>query len=303
MCTQPPAGKGRNVEQDSARTGKIHHADAISLTSSHATRRAAGQPALRMTPAHEIERVVAGEHPDPHSVLGAHPARAASSVRAFRPGASSVRVVPQKGEPVELARVHEAGALRGRPAGQAHAAAPIASRPATRAAHRSSCATRTRSSRRSASSISTSSPRAATSGSGTRSARTRRRSTATTGTAFAVWAPGARAVGVVGDFNGWNERGAPHAHARRRAASGSCSCPRRPRGTPTSSRSAAPTASCGSRPTRWRCAPSCRRRPARSCTSRALPAGATRMDGAAARRSSRTPGRCRSTRCTSARGG
>ena len=29
------------------------------------------------------------------------------------------------------------------------------------------------------------------------------------GTAFAVWAPGARAVSVVGDFNAWNERAHP----------------------------------------------------------------------------------------------
>ena len=31
----------------------------------------------------------------------------------------------------------------------------------------------------------------------------------TTGTSFAVWAPGARAVSVVGDFNVWNERAHP----------------------------------------------------------------------------------------------
>ena len=66
-----------------------------------------------MTPAHEIERVVAGEHPDPHSVLGAHPGEGGIVVRAFRPGAASVRVLPQKGEPVELARVHEAGVFEG----------------------------------------------------------------------------------------------------------------------------------------------------------------------------------------------
>ena len=54
-----------------------------------------------MTPG-EIERVVAGEHADPHSVLGVHRTDGGLVVRALRPGAVSVRVLPQRGEAVEL---------------------------------------------------------------------------------------------------------------------------------------------------------------------------------------------------------
>ena len=39
----------------------------------------------------EIERLVAGQHHDPHSILGAHPGPDGSSIRALRPLATSVR--------------------------------------------------------------------------------------------------------------------------------------------------------------------------------------------------------------------
>ena len=43
----------------------------------------------------EIERLVAGEHADPHSILGAHPFGGGAVVRAFRPGAIGIAVVPE----------------------------------------------------------------------------------------------------------------------------------------------------------------------------------------------------------------
>ncbi len=48
---------------------------------------------LPAAPADQIERLVAGAHHDPHSLLGAHPSDGAVAVRALRPGAKSVTVV------------------------------------------------------------------------------------------------------------------------------------------------------------------------------------------------------------------
>ena len=62
----------------------------------------------------EIERLVARDHPEPHSLLGAHPAGAGVVVRVYRPDATAVRVVPQRGNTVELGRRHPAGVFEGR---------------------------------------------------------------------------------------------------------------------------------------------------------------------------------------------
>jgi 1,4-alpha-glucan branching enzyme len=43
-----------------------------------------------MTRGADLERLLAGEHSDPHSILGAHPHRKGVVVRTFRPGAESV---------------------------------------------------------------------------------------------------------------------------------------------------------------------------------------------------------------------
>jgi 1,4-alpha-glucan branching enzyme len=54
----------------------------------------------------EIELIVAGEHSDPHRVLGLHD----GVVRAYRPDALAMRVTPVEGaEPIEMVRVHPAG--------------------------------------------------------------------------------------------------------------------------------------------------------------------------------------------------
>ena len=57
----------------------------------------------------EIARLLAGEHHDPHSVLGAHPERSGIAVRALRPGAAAMHVVPKRGAPVEMARIDPVG--------------------------------------------------------------------------------------------------------------------------------------------------------------------------------------------------
>src|SRR5207302_4159048 len=57
----------------------------------------------------ELELIVERDHPNPHHVLGAHPADEGVVVRAYRPDATSVRVQQEGAEPVELDRVHPAG--------------------------------------------------------------------------------------------------------------------------------------------------------------------------------------------------
>ena len=62
----------------------------------------------------EIERLVARDDPTPHDLLGAHQDGGSVVVRAYRPEAASVRVVPQRGKPVELAQRHPAGLFEGK---------------------------------------------------------------------------------------------------------------------------------------------------------------------------------------------
>src|SRR5579883_2321097 len=45
----------------------------------------------------DLERLFAMEHPDPHSILGAHPQAQGTIVRAFRPDAEQVNLIPDHG--------------------------------------------------------------------------------------------------------------------------------------------------------------------------------------------------------------
>jgi 1,4-alpha-glucan branching enzyme len=55
----------------------------------------------------EIERVVAGNHYDPHSVLGAHPGPDGVIVRALRPLATTVTLVLDDGRRFPMAHLHQ----------------------------------------------------------------------------------------------------------------------------------------------------------------------------------------------------
>src|ERR1700683_3627172 len=55
----------------------------------------------------EIDRVVAGQHHDPHSVLGAHPGPDGITVRALRPLARSVTLVLDDGRRVPMTHLHQ----------------------------------------------------------------------------------------------------------------------------------------------------------------------------------------------------
>jgi 1,4-alpha-glucan branching enzyme len=60
-----------------------------------------------------VDELVEGRLADPHSLLGAHPQNGGVVVRAFRPEAESVRVRVEGAEPVELERAHPAGLFEG----------------------------------------------------------------------------------------------------------------------------------------------------------------------------------------------
>ena len=148
----------------------------------------------------------------PRSALGArHPSRARTPrardewvVRARRPLAASVTAVFADGTRVPLEHVRSGiweGTRSGAP-GRYEIVTTYTGRART-----SSRTTPTVTCRRSASWTCTWSARAGTSSCGTSSARTCARWTAPTGTAFAVWAPNAQAVRVVGDFNSWDGQG------------------------------------------------------------------------------------------------
>ena len=62
-----------------------------------------------MTIQDEMELVVERDHPDPHHLLGAHPSNGGVVVRAFRPGAERVRVLPEGEKPVQAERKHPSG--------------------------------------------------------------------------------------------------------------------------------------------------------------------------------------------------
>ncbi|MDT5271090.1 MAG: 1,4-alpha-glucan branching enzyme [Acidobacteriota bacterium] len=57
----------------------------------------------------ELERLLAINSPDPHALLGAHPTAEGVAVRAFRPNAERVEVIIDGESPRELSRTHPAG--------------------------------------------------------------------------------------------------------------------------------------------------------------------------------------------------
>ncbi|HUA29792.1 MAG TPA: alpha-amylase family glycosyl hydrolase, partial [Streptosporangiaceae bacterium] len=55
----------------------------------------------------EMERIAAGQHHDPHSVLGAHPGPDGVTIRALRPLAESVTLVLDDGRRLPMTHVHQ----------------------------------------------------------------------------------------------------------------------------------------------------------------------------------------------------
>jgi 1,4-alpha-glucan branching enzyme len=156
-----------------------------------------------MTIAEEVELIVGRDHPDPHHLLGAHPDGKRVVVRAFRPNAERVAVLLEEGEPVELTLAHPGGLFEGTVAPEllpahhrlevsypggltAELVDPYSFLPALgeldlhlamQGRHELLYEKL--------------------------GARVRELD-GVPGTAFAVWAPNARSISVVGDFNGWD---------------------------------------------------------------------------------------------------
>src|SRR6201997_234020 len=153
----------------------------------------------------ELAPVARREHAEPHAILGAHPDDDGVVVRAFRPSAQTVAVKPSRGKAVEMKLIHPAGIfeaelpgaklpLRYRlkvdygPGGKFTVDDPYAFLPTLgeldlhligEGRHEELYA---------------------------RLGAHPKEHQGVQGTAFAVWAPAARAVSVVGDFNSWDGR-------------------------------------------------------------------------------------------------
>jgi 1,4-alpha-glucan branching enzyme len=155
----------------------------------------------------ELDALVRREHPEPHAILGAHPAGPDGGVviRALRPSAESVSVKPSKGKTVVLKQIHPAGIFEGEienaklplryklkvdygPGGKFTLDDPYAFVPTLgeldlhliAEGHHEQIYDKL----------------------GAHVIEHQ----GVKGTAFAVWAPAARAVSVVGDFNSWDGR-------------------------------------------------------------------------------------------------
>ena len=153
----------------------------------------------------ELEALAHREHAQPHSVLGAHAVNGNVVVRALRPAAESIVVKPSKGKSVTMEQIHPAGIFEGTlegaklplryklkvdygEAGKFTLDDPYAFEPTlgeldlhliAEGRHEELYEKL--------------------------GAHTRKHQNVD-GTAFAVWAPAARAVSVVGDFNSWDGR-------------------------------------------------------------------------------------------------
>jgi 1,4-alpha-glucan branching enzyme len=153
-----------------------------------------------------VEALLGGRLADPHSLLGAHPVQGGVVVRAFRPGAETVRVLPDgDGSAVDLGSVHPDGLFEGVLEGEA---LPLRYRlEATYGDGRVEVADDPY---RFTPTVGELDIHLAGEG---RHERVYERLGAhvrevegVEGVAFAVWAPNARAVAVVGDFNRWDGR-------------------------------------------------------------------------------------------------
>jgi 1,4-alpha-glucan branching enzyme len=153
----------------------------------------------------DLDALVRREHPEPHSILGAHPSEGGVVIRALRPSAESVAVKPSRGKSVPMTEIHPGGIFEAviedaelplkyklkvdyGSAGKFTIQDPYAFLPTIGELDLHLM------------------------GEGRHEELYERLGAhviehgGAEGTAFAVWAPAARAVSVVGDFNSWDGR-------------------------------------------------------------------------------------------------
>jgi 1,4-alpha-glucan branching enzyme len=153
----------------------------------------------------QLDALARRQHPEPHAILGAHASDGGVVVRALRPSAQSVSVKPGKGKSVTMKQIHPAGIFEGEipgvklplkyklkvdygDGGTFTIDDPYAFLPTLGELdlHLMGEGRHEELYERLGAHV--------------------REVQGVTGTAFAVWAPAARAVSVVGDFNSWDGR-------------------------------------------------------------------------------------------------
>jgi 1,4-alpha-glucan branching enzyme len=153
----------------------------------------------------DVERLIRREHGDPHALLGAHEAGGGVVIRALRPAAAHVKVHADGNGDVELEQVHPGGVFEG--------VVPGAELPLDYELEVDYGESGTYTLRDPYAFLPTLGELDVhLAGEGSHEELYERlgahvmRHQEVDGTAFAVWAPAARAVSVVGDFNSWDGR-------------------------------------------------------------------------------------------------
>ena len=166
----------------------------------------------------EIERLVAGQHHDPHSVLGAHPGPQGVTIRALRPLAASVTAVLPDGSRYPMTHRHQGvfevtlpQALASVPDYRLETTYPGKSSGASAAATDAvgDFEALQDDPYRHLPTLGEFDLHLIAEGRHEQLWRVLGAQPRETGTAFAVWAPNARGVRVVGDFNFWDGRSHP----------------------------------------------------------------------------------------------
>mgnify|MGYP000848917321 CR=1 FL=1 len=159
----------------------------------------------RLTIQDDIDALLAGTLADPHRLLGAHPADGGAVVRVYRPEAETVAVRTDAGEEFALQRVHPGGVFAGEVAG---AALPL--RYELEVAYPQGQSFTLRDPYAFLPTLGELDLHLAHEGRHEelyeKLGAHVRELDGVEGVSFAVWAPSARAVSVVGDFNGWDTR-------------------------------------------------------------------------------------------------